>query len=324
MATPTLNPHWATLYNYLSNLTPQLNKNLELAVRDIGSQKRYSWMFDVCRFESHIGQWKNTWVDAGQIEPIRAREEGKVTPAIQLPDAFTAEMQTALWGDHFPITDEFIFYAQKKLQLIPDIDTYVTKFAEGILKRQADMIANIYLDAFTGATYLGSDGKALCASAHTFNHGESALSNAFVTPLSVASLTEMRDNTRVWVDSDGQPLMMNYDTLIIGPSLEDAAAVIMESRFVPGSGNNDINPHFGRYNIVTVPWLDELVATGAGAFHFLLDSSQHTIEMHITRDPTIEFLANPYNKDMRYERKADFNADWYASRGIAGSTGTGS
>lgn len=318
-----LNPHWKTLYNYLSNLTPQLNEMLQNSIRDLASTTDYDWMFDLVRFKTKIGQFQSTWVDRGNIEPIRRREEGKNTPDIQMPDVADTVMTTQLWGDGFPVTEEYMFYAQRKMQLIPELEAYVTDFAEGIIKRQSLLAQGIYLDAFDGNVYTGSDGKALCAVGHTFNHGESALTNVFHTPLSIDSLNEMRA-TRLWTDEHGIAHLMNYDTLVVGTDLEDEALVILRSLQYPDDARNAINPNAGRYRLVVVPFLDELVKTGASAYHFLLDSRQHTIEMHITRNPEIKLRPSPTNDDFRYERKADFSAGWFASRGIVGSDGTGS
>lgn len=319
-----LNPHWKTLYNYLTNLTPQLNEQLQNSIRDLASTIQYDWMFDLVRFKTNIGRYESKWIDRGNIEPIRRRQEGKNTPDIQLPDVAEATLTTELWGDGFPITDEYLFYADRRLELIPRLQTYVQDFSEGIIKRQSMLVRDIYLDAFDGNIHTGpGDGLALCATGHSFNHGESTFNNVFHTPLSLDSLKEMR-GTRMWTDEHGLTHMMNYDTLVVGPDLEDEALVLLRSLNYPDDARNAINVNQGRYRLVVAPFLDDAVKVGASAYHFLLDSRQHTIEMHITRNPSIVLRNSPTNDDMRYERKADFTAGWFASRGIVGSDGTGS
>lgn len=318
-----LNPHWKTLYNYLENLTPRLNENLKNSIRDVAATEEFSWMFDLIRFKSKPRQYRGKWINRGEIEPIRSRQEGKATPMIQLPDVTEATMTTALWGDQFPVTDEYLYYADLELELIPRLQTYVEDFAQGIIKRQSLLVQSIYLDAFDGNIYLGSDNKPLCALGHTFDHGESNLDNAFHLPLSLDSLIEMR-NSRTWIDGAGIAHLLNYDTLIVGPDKEDEARVILNSQQYPNDARNAINPWLNRMRLVVVPFLIEDVATGASQYHFMLDSRQHTIEMWTTREPSVRLRGNPANDDVAYERKADFNADWFAARGIVGSTGAGS
>lgn len=319
----TYNAHWKQLHNYVNDLVPKLNENLVNSLRNKAATKTYDWMTDVCRFVPKIGQYKSSWVNRGSIEPIRQRREAQGLPQIQMPDVTRTELVTSLWGDGFPITEEYMFYADKKLELTPDLEAYTEDFAEGILKRQSMLISDVLLDAFDGSIYTYSDGKALCAEAHTFLHGDSNLTNVFHTPFSVEGLREMR-GTRLFTDDQGMPLLMNYDTLLVGVGLEDQAQEIMRTQSVPYSQENTINVDNDRYRIVVVPWLDDTFKAGASEWYFLMDSNQHTIEMHITRNPIIQFREVINGRDMGVERLADFNIGWENPRAIVGSDGAGS
>jgi hypothetical protein len=79
-------------------------------------------------------------------------------------------------------------------------------------------------DAFTGATYKGIDGLALCSTSHTFlNNGSNTWANRLSQEvgLSMAGVTAMIDLYATLKDHNGDPIVMWPDKLIIGNNTGD-------------------------------------------------------------------------------------------------------
>ena len=108
----------------------------------------------------------------------------------------------------------------------------------------ADMFNGAFTDTGVGVggfSYTGIDGVGLCSTAHKFSASSSTYSNEGTTAFSKAALTATRLAGRSMVDARGQLSVVNYDTLIIPPELEEDAEVVTGSALDPTSANNAIN-----------------------------------------------------------------------------------
>ncbi|HEX2907415.1 MAG TPA: Mu-like prophage major head subunit gpT family protein [Phototrophicaceae bacterium] len=164
--------------------------------------------------------------------------------------------------------------------------------------------AVIFNTAFDTSAITGPDGKALCATDHPHSPSDvTPQSNRGVEPLSHDSVRTTKELMRRFQDSEGNPLNVMPDTLVVPIELEDAARVIVESTQRSGVANNDINTQRG-YNIVTSPFL----MTDANNW-FLIDSRLARLWLHwywrirpeFTTDPTSDFnLVLRFRGYMRY------------------------
>ena len=100
-------------------------------------------------------------------------------------------------------------------------------------------------DAFSGSTFLGVDGKKLCATDHTFLNAAGTWSNAAATPVgfSVTGVTALLDLAMLAKDHNGDPIKVMPDTVIIGNNAADyhKALQIFGSDKDPFTANNADN-----------------------------------------------------------------------------------
>ena len=120
-------------------------------------------------------------------------------------------------------------------------------------KHAADTLNNAF-----SASFLGFDGKALCATDHPLTPDSSTThGNKGSTAFSHDAVVATRRLMRKFVDARGQLVMVMPDTLVVGPDLEDTAQIITDSLSKPGTGNNDANTQRAKWNVVVWDYLDD-------------------------------------------------------------------
>lgn len=101
-------------------------------------------------------------------------------------------------------------------------------------------------DAFSGSTFKGIDGLSLLNTTHTLINSTSTVANQPSTAvgLSVAGFTSMMDLGRKIKDENGDPMMVNYDKLMVAndQGQVNKAYQILESQLEPFTANNQDNP----------------------------------------------------------------------------------
>ncbi len=124
------------------------------------------------------------------------------------------------------------------------------------------------VDAF-GNPLAGPDGVGLVSTAHKRSPSDpTTQSNEFTLALTGPNITTVELAMQAFTDDKGHLNPSNPDTLLVPPALAETARIINESQLDPTSGNNAINPHRGRWNIVVWPWLTDTNAW------FLIDSAK--------------------------------------------------
>lgn len=105
--------------------------------------------------------------------------------------------------------------------------------------------AGLLDDAFTGATYLGIDSLPLISTAHTYLNASGTISNRVSSDIGVSmtGVTAMLDLAQNMKDHNGDPMIMNLDTLIIGNNAGDynRALQIFGSTLEPFTADNTEN-----------------------------------------------------------------------------------
>lgn len=124
-----------------------------------------------------------------------------------------------------------------------------------MLKREVDA-ASVFNNA-ASASYLGPDGVALASDSHpngpTSNGTQD--NNFAATALTKANVAVVREAMMAFTDDKGSKLAVTPNTLLVPPALEDEAIEIAKSMNDPTSGNNTINPQFGRFEVVAWHYL---------------------------------------------------------------------
>jgi len=167
---------------------------------------------------------------------------------------------------------------------------------------RATHAASVFNNAFS-ASYLGADGKALCATDHPTSPTDStSISNKGTTAFSYSAVKSVLQAGRRMKNDRNIPMPMFYDTLIVPVELEESAVEQLSAAAKPGTADNDANA-ISRIRIVSDPYL-----TDANNW-FMVDSAQAKLHLlwfnrvlpELALDPTSDFnLVARYRGYMRY------------------------
>lgn len=152
--------------------------------------------------------------------------------------------------------------------------------------------ADIFNYGFTAgggglATFTGGDAVALYSTAHPRTDGGANQSNYTTADLAEDSLETAEVSMRATLDDKGQLVVVQPDTLLVPPALENEARILLQSTGRVGTGNNDINPVNGKYKLVVWDYLGS-AAGGSDTAWFLLDSSLHMLNWFNRSDRGLE------------------------------------
>lgn len=146
-------------------------------------------------------------------------------------------------------------------------------------------------DAFTGTYFKGADNLPLLSTAHTLLGTSSTFSNKAATPvqLSVTGLTALIDLANHAVDQNGDPIIINPDTLVIGNNAGDQnrALQIWNSQYEPFTAENQENALKLRMNMKNgkMPRKEPIVShykTDSKSY-FLIDSKYNDAHLDVRR-----------------------------------------
>ena len=185
-------------------------------------------------------------------------------------------------------------------------------------RRTAEYLAaTVFNNAFSSGT--GGDGKYLCSTLHPRADGGTAQSNASATGI---TLTEANLNTallamRAQLDDKGMKIAVKADTIIVPPALEKTAQILTNSKFRPGTADNDFNYYEGLLKVVSWDWLT------SSTIWFLIDSSEHELNWFWRISPEFK-QDNSFDTGMAlYKARFRSSVGWSDWRGMWGSLGDG-
>jgi len=169
---------------------------------------------------------------------------------------------------------------------------------------RATHMASVFNNAFS-SSYLGADGKALCATDHpTSPTVSTAVVNKGTSALSYAAIVATMQAGKKMKDDRGNPLPFNYDVLYVPVELEATAIEETKGLLKPGIADNTASALQGAgLRIVADPYL-----TDANNW-FMIDSMKSNLHLlwfdrvspELSMDPTSDFnLVARYRGYMRY------------------------
>ena len=169
------------------------------------------------------------------------------------------------------------------------------------------------------AQFDGADGQALFSTAHTNKKGTITQSNKITTVLSVSALEAVTTAMQSRLDSKGQIVTFNPDTLIVHPNNRFKARNIIEADGSIGNDFNDINTMKGALNLIVWPYLKNPTAW------FVMDSTAHQLNFFKRTDEDVEGPVWDFdNGAAKWKVETRFSVGYSSWQGIYGSTGDGS
>jgi len=319
-----LNPHELALFNYAEALLPVVSQEFETMLANRSATDDYSWMPAVCRYNDD-NNYNLTVVDHGSMGATPRRQELRSLPLAQFPDAATASVHQEFYGEQAVISADYMYYADGRLMLTTGLQRHIQMFAESALKRERLEVLNLYANAFTIANgYQTWEAKALCDVNHHNVHDPAGFTftNYDTQALDVGALQTVDASGRYFVGVDGLGKYLTYDTLMIGPKNVTVAQQLLRSINDPATAaSNAVNTLAGRYRLVVCPDFQEAIITGSSNWWFLLDSSQHTMNLTYGKRPRIRLVTAENGRDLAYQMEFDLTAYWYGPYGHYGSIG---
>jgi hypothetical protein len=195
--------------------------------------------------------------------------------------------------------------------IFDNADGMATAYAR---KRRKDA-ASVFNNAFS-ASYLGYDGKALCANDHPRSRTDStAVDNLATLALTAANLETVVVQHQSLKDDLGEEIVIMPDTLIVPRALRKDALEIVGSQLDPASANNAINIQAGVWRVVVDPYL-----TDANAW-FIVDSAMANRYLKWYDRITPEFTGTQDFDTMiwKYRGYMRYGYGWSDFRWICGS-----
>lgn len=190
-----------------------------------------------------------------------------------------------------------------------------TSLARSLMQREEVDAANILNNAFS-TSYTGPDGAALISASHTLSVGgtqSNALSAA--SDLSASSLQEAIGIIEKAKDEKGLNIAMKATTLVVPPDLQWTAAELLESAYLPGTANNEINAIRGK----GLKYVVNHYLTDTDAWFLLAD--EHKLRRY-TRIPRTFFKGSDFDTDdCKFKARERYSTGFSDWRGVTGSAG---
>lgn len=271
-------------------------------------------------------------VITGMGEPVE-RDDNQEFKKDQFRSAHTWYMKTHQWGLSFDIPDRMVRASNAVGRITQLVQQQTRSFGRQTAMKKdkwvADFLQQGVLTAGNAKYFDGSfpnetdpnpkfiyDGLPLFDTAHPLAIGSSTYSNHDASlSLDHTNLQTVKRRMRSTnnVDERGQKILLNPDTLVIGPDLEDTAFRLVSSDRLSGSANNDANIHRGRFDVVVWDFL-----TTSGAW-WLCERMSESIEVYDSGEPVIEVEWVPSRKCWSVTMETHFGVtcknwrQWYAA-----------
>lgn len=174
------------------------------------------------------------------------------------------------------------------------------------------------------ALFTAGDAAALFSASHTRSDGGTAQSNLTTADLAEDSLEAVLVAMRATLDDKGQPELIQPDTMIVPPTLEKEASILLNSTQRVGTANNDVNYMKGKLNLIVWDWIGASNG-GSDTAWFVVDKSYHKLNWFTRSDHGIEGPEYDFDtKNAKWTVDARWSAGWSDWRGTYGSKGDNS
>lgn len=316
-------------------LTAELHKIFnETAARKVADNKGFQ-IFNV--FDTNLETYKHLVLHG--LSGIKRVTSGQDLPKVNARQGDTISWTQEYFGAALDVTksmrkfDRYDEIAGLAKGLTEDsFDKVDQSLADRILNGWATSYTDVYGDTVAA---IGPDAKALFAANHSTPLNSNTFSNiisdgTYTNPVfSRQAIVYQRMLGKTYRDPNNIARPINYDTIVVGPALEDEADRVCNSQLIPGSANNDKNPLYGKIkNIYVWERLSETSSgTNTSAYWFMVDSAgrAEALQCLFSERPSLDAPEQVYiNKNWEY------TLDYYYAIGtgfpayIAGSKGDNS
>lgn len=257
---------------------------------------------------------------------FQAVGENGAYPVTGFQEGYSKTFEHITWKNSFSISREIMDDAVL-MDLRKRPDAFITGYNRTREMYAAALLGGALMNAantidFGGVKHsiLTADGARLFAGGSTHHVGKVSKENqdnAFTALFSEANLGKLETRMQNACDDDGNPLGLAPDTIIIPNdyTLKQAVFAVLGADKVTGSGNNDYNYLFGRWNVIIWPYLNQYVdGTGLSGKPWVLMDSNYNKQV----GSAVWFDRVPLEVNSDIDKNTDANVWRGYSRFVAG------
>lgn len=277
--------------------------------------------------------WAEKFTSMTAMDGFQPVGENGAYPVDGMQESYSKTLENITWKNSFAISREMIDDANL-MDLRKKPQGFITAYYRTREQYAAFLLANAM--SATSAKFrgykcdlTGADGKALFATDHPKKIKSGTQTNKFSNAFSVTALGAVETRMQNFTGDRDEILDVSPDTIVIPNlyALKNDVFAALGAEKVPGSGNNDANYQFGRWNVIVWPYLNQFITAGTAPW-IVMDSrynQDYGSAIWLDRvklEVKSEIAANDANEWKGYARfVAGFN-DWrgFAVGGIAGAT----
>lgn len=233
----------------------------------------------VTRKSDHWGEAYSEETEAEDMVPVG--ESGDY-PSTSFQEGYSRIIENITFKNSIRISQEAIEDGK-----LTDLKKKADKLTRGYHRGKARLKAAHIGNALQGKdtfSYMGwvfntkaADGQCVFHNAHAPKVTGANQSNVYADAFNADNLFKAMLKMQDLKDENGNTIGVKPDTILIpsyNAALVKAVLVAVGSMQTPGSGNNDINPLFGNFNVLVSNYLNDFVdKTAANAPWILLDST---------------------------------------------------
>lgn len=191
--------------------------------------------------------------------------EGGAYPKDDRQEGYSKFLEHETWKDSFTITQEMV----EDSKLLDLNRTGARGFIDAYALTREKYGASIIVGAINGTSikFRGmnvdctcNDGLSIFSTAHTSITTSKTQSNKFSNALSETALGLVETAMQNFEDDNGEVLTVSPDTIIIpnNASMKKKVFEVIGSEKDPMTSNNGFNYQFGRWNVITSPYLNDM------------------------------------------------------------------
>lgn len=223
----------------------------------------------------NYGDMLTTMTAMDGFEPVG---ENGAYPGDQMQEGYSKLMVYETWKDSFAVSAEMMEDG-KLMDMTKQPAAFMTAYQRTREKFGAALygaaISNASNFGFKGKTFdaTAADGLSLFNTAHTAKVAGANQSNCFSNAFSATALGEVESAMHIFRGDNDEILDVAPDTILIPEiaSLKNEVFAAIGADKDPATSNNAFNYHYGRWNVIVWPYLNQFITAGTKPW-ILLDS----------------------------------------------------
>lgn len=254
-------------------MAPITSNNLSFLLDEIVSGIAFEAFFEEALMMPSLynvrtsGRRRERLASFGGLDEYQPKISGKEIETDEIDQEFEKDFEHIAYGKQVPVERELL--DDQEFGLLEDLGRQLGVMASYTMERKA---AQLFLDAFAGATYKSEDGKSICNTAHTNSAGANSQSNKGTAALSLTSIKDTRNAMRKHKNYRGQLRSIRGNALLIAPENEETAWEVVRSTGRPDTANRADNFYKGGFSLFVWDFLSEAFTDGDDNNWFMLDT----------------------------------------------------